>query len=175
MSKTTLGAARRCNRPPSPRAPGTRLRRGSLPSCRLTLKAKKPVSREKYPDFLRTWGDHIKTRRLDLKLTKRQLSLKFHVDDTTIYLWEKNRVRPSLAQIPKIIEFLGRDPFEKETENLGERIREYRRIHGLTQKKLAEQLGVDQTTLAGWERGEHKPTKKLLDNLKSFFLSFRWV
>jgi len=78
----------------------------------LTLKAKKPVHREKYPDILRTWGDHIKTRRLDLKLTKRQLSLKFQVDDTTIYLWERNKVRPSLAQIPEIIEFLNRDPFE---------------------------------------------------------------
>ena len=124
------------------------------------------------PDILRTWGDHIKVRRLDLKLTKRQLSLKFHVDDTTIYLWEKNKVHPSLAQIPKIIEFLGRDPFEKETENLGAKIQDYRRVHGLSQKKLAEQLGVDQTTLAGWERGEHRPTKKLLDKLAYFIASY---
>jgi len=116
---------------------------------------------------MRTWGDHIKTRRLDLKLTKCQLSLKLNVSDVTIYLWEKNRVKPSLAQIPKIIEFLGRDPFEKKTENLGEKLREYRRIHGLTQKKLAEQLGIDQTTLTGWEKGEHRPTKKLLDKIKS--------
>jgi hypothetical protein len=36
-----------------------------------------------------------------------------------IYLWEKNKVKPSQAQIPKIIEFLGRDPLEKETKNLG--------------------------------------------------------
>jgi transcriptional regulator with XRE-family HTH domain len=77
----------------------------------LTLKARKPVSREKYPDFLRTWGDYIKTRRLDLKLTKRELSLRSNVDDVTIYLWEKSRVKPSLAEIPKIIEFLGRNPF----------------------------------------------------------------
>jgi transcriptional regulator with XRE-family HTH domain len=137
----------------------------------LTLRARKPVHREKYPDILRTWGDHIKTRRLDLKLTKRQLSRRFNVDDVTIYLWERNRVKPSLAQIPKIIEFLGRDPFEKQTENLGDRILEYRRIHGLTQKKLAGQLGVDPTTLAGWESGEHQPTKILLDKLKSFFVS----
>ena len=106
-----------------------------------------------------------------MKLTKRQLSLKFHVDDTTIYLWEKNRVRPSLPQIPKIIEFLGRDPFEKKTENLGERIREYRRIRGLTQKKLAEQLGVDPTTLAGWERGEYRPTQKLSSRLNAVLIS----
>jgi len=125
----------------------------------LTLKAKKSVSREEYPDFLSTWGDHIKARRLDLRLTKRQISLRLNVSDVTIYLWEKNRVKPSLAQIPKIIEFLGNDPFEKQTENLGEKIREYRRVHGLSQKNLAEQLGVDQTTLAGWERGEHTPIK----------------
>jgi transcriptional regulator with XRE-family HTH domain len=131
----------------------------------LTLTAKKPVSREKYPDILRTWGDYIKARRLDLKLTKRQLSLKLNVDDVTIYLWEKNRVKPSLAQIPKIIEFLGHDPFERAAENLGYRLREYRRIHGLSQKKLAEQLEIDQSTLAGWERREHKPSKGLLERL----------
>jgi len=134
----------------------------------LTLKAKKPVSREKYPDFCRTWGDWIKVRRIDSKLTKRQLSLKLNVSDLTVYLWENNRVEPSLAQIPKIIQFLGRDPFEKETEKLGDKIREYRRVHGLTQKKLAEHLGVDQTTLAGWERGEHAPTRTLHEKLKQF-------
>jgi transcriptional regulator with XRE-family HTH domain len=85
----------------------------------LTLKAKKPISREKHPDFLRTSGDYIKTRRIDLKLTKRELSLKFNVDDVTIYLWENNRIRPSLAQIPKIIRFLGYDPFEAKPESLG--------------------------------------------------------
>jgi transcriptional regulator with XRE-family HTH domain len=131
----------------------------------LTLRAKKPVSREKYPDFCRTWGDWIKCRRLDLKLTKRQLSLRFNVDDVTIYLWEKNRVKPSLAQFPKIIEFLGRNPFEKKTEILGEKILAFRQVHGLTQKKLAEQLRVDQTTLAGWERGEHWPTKRLSEKI----------
>ena len=71
-----------------------------------------------------------------------------------------------MAQIPKIIEFLGRNPFEKETENLGDTIWEYRRVHGLTKKKLAEQLGVDQTTLAGWEKGKHQPNKSLLNHMK---------
>jgi len=77
-----------------------------------------------------------------------------------------------LAQIPKIIEFLGRDPFEKSPENLGDQIREYRRVHGLTKKKLAEQLGIDLSTLAGWERGEHRPTKRNLEILISKMNSF---
>jgi transcriptional regulator with XRE-family HTH domain len=136
----------------------------------LTLEAKKTVHREKYPDFLRTWGDHIKARRLDLKLTKRQLSFNLNVSDVTIYLWEKNKVRPSLAQIPKIIEFLGQDPFEKETANLGERIRENRRVRGLSQRELAAQLGIDSTTLGSWERGEHRPTKNKFEKLKSALL-----
>ena len=106
-----------------------------------------------------------------MKLTKRDVAKRFGVDDVTIYLWEKNRVKPSLAQFPKIIEFLGQDPFEKKAENLGDKIQEYRRVHGLTQEKFAVQLGIDQTTLAGWESGEHQPTKKLLDKLKSFFVS----
>jgi len=131
----------------------------------LTLQARKPVHREKYPDFLRTWGDHIKARRLDLKLTKRQLSLRLHVNDTTIYLWERNKVQPSLAQIPKIMDFLGRDPFKKETANWGDKIREYRRVHGLSQKKFAGKLGVDPSTLARWESGEHKPIKKFFRKL----------
>jgi len=121
---------------------------------------------------MKTWGDWIKVRRLDLKLTKRQLSLKLNVSDVTIYLWEKNRVKPSLAQIPKIIEFLGRDPFDKETKNLAEKFKEYRRVNGLSQKKLAAQLGIDPTTLAGWEKGEHQPTKKIFGKLALILASF---
>lgn len=49
-------------------------------------------------------------------LTKRELSLKFNVYDVAIYLWEKTQLRPSFAQIPKIIEFLGYDPFESKAE-----------------------------------------------------------
>jgi len=53
---------------------------------------------------------------MDLKLTQREVAEKLSVDKTTIQFWENNRVKPSLAQIPKIIEFLGYDPFEKETD-----------------------------------------------------------
>jgi len=38
---------------------------------------------------------------------------------------------------------------------------------GYPKKKLADLLEIDQTTLAGWERGEHQPTKKLIDKIES--------
>jgi DNA-binding XRE family transcriptional regulator len=138
----------------------------------LTLKVKKPVHREKYPDILRTWGDWIRARRIDLKLTKRQLSLNLNVSDITIYLLERNKVQPSLAQIPKIIEFLWRDPFEKKIEDWGDEIQEYRRVYGLSQKKLAEQLGIDSSTLASWEKDEHQLTKKQKEVIASILSEF---
>jgi transcriptional regulator with XRE-family HTH domain len=102
---------------------------------------------------------------MDLKLTQRELAERLGVNKDTIRFWEKSRAEPSLAKIPTIIEFLGYDPFEKETESLGAKIREYRRAHGLTQRKMAEQLGVDRETLAGWENAEHRPSKELVDIL----------
>ena len=81
-------------------------------------------------------------------------------------------MKPSLAQIPKIIEFLGYDPFEKKTEDLEERIQEFRRVHGLSQKKLARLLEIDQSSIGNWERGENQPTKRLLDKLNQFINTF---
>jgi DNA-binding XRE family transcriptional regulator len=103
-----------------------------------------------------------------------KVNCTFHVlgpclDHDPSYDHGQNRA-PSLAQIPKIIDFLGSDPFKKENANLGDRIREYRRVYGLSQKKLAEQIGIDPSTLAGWERGEHHPTGTHVEKMKSILV-----
>ena len=102
-----------------------------------------------------------------MKLTKRQLSLNLNVSDLTIYLWEKNLVKPSLAQIPKIIEFLGQDPFERKAENLEDKVREFRRVHGLSQKSLGRLLGIDASTIGAWEKSKNQPMKTNLLKLLS--------
>lgn len=38
-----------------------------------------------------------------------------------------------------------------------DQIRRYRRVHGLTQAALGEQLNVEQATVSRWERGTHVP------------------
>ena len=93
-------------------------------------------------------------------MTQKELAERLGVNKDTIRFLENSQAKPSLAKVPKVIEFLGNDPFEEKTENLGERIREHRRVQGLTQKKLAGQLGVDPSTLASWERGRIIPAKK---------------
>jgi transcriptional regulator with XRE-family HTH domain len=72
-----------------------------------------------------------------------------------------------LAQIPKIIEFLECNPFEAKAGCFSEKLKYYRQIRGLSLKKFAAQLGVDFTTLAGWGRGEHKPSLRLIMKLST--------
>jgi transcriptional regulator with XRE-family HTH domain len=104
---------------------------------------------------------------MDLKLTQRELAERLNVSKDTVRFWEKNQANPSLAKIPKIIEFLGYDPFAKKSENQGDRIREYRRVNGLTQKNLARLLAVDPSTIGAWENSEYRPAKVNLERLVS--------
>jgi DNA-binding transcriptional regulator YiaG len=50
------------------------------------------------------------------------------------------------------------------------KIRAFRKRAGLTQKRLGEMLGVEQKTVASWERGRRKPSgpvKKLFERLEA--------
>jgi len=55
-----------------------------LPFCHLTLKAKKPLPLG-YPQILKTLGDHLRKRRLDLNLLQKEVAEIIGVDETTIY------------------------------------------------------------------------------------------
>ncbi|GAB6932089.1 helix-turn-helix domain-containing protein [Calditerricola satsumensis] len=50
-----------------------------------------------------------------------------------------------------------------ETHRLGNRIRAYRKLKGLTQKELAERLGVSVAVLGSVERGVRRPSSHLLN------------
>src|SRR3990172_2152482 len=121
--------------------------------CCLTLVAPKPLP-SAYPKELNTIGDHIRKRRLDLKLFQEAVAKIIGVQESTITNWEKNRVSPRLHYIPKIIDFLGYNPCDTGFKTLGEEIVAHRRILGMTQKELARTLGIDSTTLGRWEREE---------------------
>jgi len=60
---------------------------------------------------LRTLGDHIKKRRLDLGLFQKDVGRAIGVDHHTVMIWEQNQ-RPILAgNIAKVVAFLGYDPY----------------------------------------------------------------
>jgi transcriptional regulator with XRE-family HTH domain len=121
-----------------------------------------------YPKVLKTLGDHLRKKRLDLKLLQKQVAQIIGFDEASIWNWENNLTKPSLRAVPKIIEFLGYKPPEIET-TLGQKISTARWLRGLSQKALARRFGIDPTTLGRWERDEGQPSKKLLEKLNCYF------
>ena len=142
----------------------------ALPFCKVILKAQKPASAA-YPKTLKTLGDHLRKKRLDLKLCQKEVAQKLGINKTTVYNWENNRTSPSMNHIPKIIEFLGYVPYDTPPRTLGDKISTSRRLLGLTQKELARRLGIDPSTLGRWERDKSQPVKKQLERLNTLFIS----
>ena len=93
----------------------------------------------------------------------------------TICNWETNRTSPQLHLIPKIIAFLGYNPYDTQSGGLGKRIVAYRRAMGITQKELALRLGVEPSTLGRWEREEGQPSEKNRDRLEVFLTGPRSI
>jgi DNA-binding XRE family transcriptional regulator len=54
----------------------------------------------------RTYGDHVRARRLELGLFRREVAEMIGVDETTIYNWESNRNAPAARVIRRVVEFL---------------------------------------------------------------------
>jgi transcriptional regulator with XRE-family HTH domain len=127
----------------------------------VTLKGQKPLN-PAYPKSLKTLGDHLRKRRLDLELLQKEVAQKIGTSEASIHNWERGHATPSLNFMPRILKFLGYVPFEMPTGILGEKIKTYRWVLGLSQKALAKQLRIDPCTLARWEKGKGRPLKELL-------------
>ena len=123
-----------------------------MPICQIKLKRPRPRN-PAYPDELKTLGDHILTRRLDLGLLQKDVAEIIGVTKSTVCYWENGRTEPEFWHLPKIVEFLGYAP-EMEATTPGQRIVLARKLRGMSQKAMAKELGVDPTTLARWERDE---------------------
>ena len=116
----------------------------------IRLKALKPKETDFEP---RTIGDHIRKRRLLLKLTQRAVGAILKVSPFSIINWERGDFQPSnVATLHRVIEFLGYDPLPK-GQTIPERLRQKRRQIGWGQRELAEHFGVARCTVSGWELG----------------------
>ena len=140
----------------------------ALPCCHVTLSTARPDKRVRAA-VLNGLGDHIRERRLDLGLQKKQLARQLYVDETTIHNWEDRGVIPAICFMPRIIEFLGYYPInEGELQSLAQRLKTHRTRFGLSRKRLAALLGIDPSSVAGWETEKHQPTRKSCDLLDEF-------
>jgi len=124
---------------------------------------KRPLKTIENPQVI---GEHIKNRRMQLKLFQSDVAKIFDVCEDSITGWENGRSVPQIQYYPKLIDFLGYNPFPVETETLGGRIKKYRIEYGLSHKKLGERIGVDASTVGAWEDNEHVPLAKFLRVIK---------
>jgi DNA-binding transcriptional regulator YiaG len=110
---------------------------------------------------------------MDLWLEQKEVAEIIGVDKCTIANWEKNRNTPRIRHLPKVINFLGYQPWDEGCRTLSERLVKQRQKLGLSQKKLAIQIGVDPCTIRSWEKGRHKPRKPSLRILAVLFVHGR--
>ncbi|MBU1949087.1 MAG: transcriptional regulator, partial [Candidatus Eisenbacteria bacterium] len=129
----------------------------------LALKAPKPVGRE-YPTELRTIGDHVRKRRLDLGLSQQDLAKILRVTVSTVSYWETKRANPSIRSLSRVLRFLGYDP-RPQAKAFPELIRQLRQGLGLSQEGLAEKIGVDPSTVRKWEKLGYHPRPQLYARL----------
>ena len=119
---------------------------------KVSLKAKKRPD-PRYPVNLKTVGDHILKYRLDHKLSQASIANKLGVSNNTISNWENNRTHPRISYLPEIIKMLGYDLVNMEPENISEELIHHRRKNGLSQKRLADLIGIDEETIIRLEKG----------------------
>ena len=90
------------------------------------------------------------------------------MDGSAITRQGLNRTEPELSYVPRILQFIGYCPYVP-TIDLIERLKTVRWALGLSQKQAAKILEVGESTIAGWERKEHRPTKRSLRVIQSLF------
>jgi transcriptional regulator with XRE-family HTH domain len=113
-------------------------------------------------------GDHLRKRRLDLGFLQREVAEELGVDEDSVCHWETGRSHPKPYLIPRVIAFLGYAPWAAPA-TFGEWLIMVRRANGLSRKRLAKGLGVDESTVLRWESGRGRPASRLLAQLKAAF------
>jgi len=165
-----------------------------LPFCDRTVSvARKDVA----PVWTRSWpiakepttlGQHLKKKRFTDGLRQKQIAAKLGVSARTLSLWECDRIVPAWEYQPRLIAYLGFDPFDgltpgkpkgNETSGvaflspsapatIGQKIKEFRLKSKKTLKQLAEEWGVSVKTLWGWETDRCQPSAVCRKRLTGF-------
>jgi transcriptional regulator with XRE-family HTH domain len=121
-----------------------------LPLVSIRLVAPRP---KPYPEHPQTLAEHIKRRRLELRLTRKHAAERLSVAPLSVSTWETGRRQPLIRSMPAILEFLGYVPFPEST-TLAAKLLKKRRQQGWSIREAALHLGVDPTTWRDWEAGE---------------------
>jgi transcriptional regulator with XRE-family HTH domain len=131
----------------------------------VSLKAQRPLP-PSYPKELKTIGDHLRKRRLDLKLHQKDVAKAIGVSKATVLNWEHG-VEPEVAHVPQIIQFLGYVPFDCPEDPIG-RLAYFKKVKGLSYSRLGKLMGRGPEQLTHWMTGRNMPGSKSLKMIEQF-------
>lgn len=137
----------------------------ALPFSRMEYRVPKPKG-DKYPKKLLTIGDHIRKRRMDLGLLQSDVSKIIGTKSIdAVRNWELGKGDPQIHYMPEVIKFLGYIPIRVCVNSLGDMIKTYRTLKGLSQRAMGQLINVNGSTIGCWEQNESLPNKKKLREL----------
>jgi DNA-binding XRE family transcriptional regulator len=96
---------------------------------------------------------------MDLDLRQSDVATQIGVGRQTVNYWENGHFNPEVQFVPKIVAFLGYDPFAPPPDGFPGELKGARIAAGLSRCQLAAQLRIHPYTVAKWERGEAHPSK----------------
>ena len=113
----------------------------------------------------------IRTLRLALMLSQRQLAAKIGVTKEAIGTWERGINKPNFEHYDKLFSFFDkhREEIDKAFKVTGNSLREFKESLGISQKQLAEFLGVSAVTIRNWERNRNEPDFFYQQKLREIF------
>ena len=124
----------------------------------------------------------IRTNRKKCNLSQQKLAEKVGVSQSKISTWENGSSKPSKEEIQSLASLFNSEhpvgaseaPGSKHRvkaseASLGEWIRTNREKKDLSQKGLAEKVGVSQPQVSTWENGSSEPSEDMMQRLSSLF------
>jgi len=108
-----------------------------------------------YPSELRTIGDHLKAKRLDLGLFQKDVASELNISPATLSRWELGISSPYDMHCGAIRKFLGYDPLSaNKPSTVDELLTDKRRELGWSLGKAAKYFGVSRSAVTDWEKGK---------------------
>lgn len=140
----------------------------AFPFCTLTLRAELPTVRG-IPRHLRTIGDHIRRRRIELGLRQTDVGSLVGAPKPTVDAWERRGCRPKPETLNKVVAFLGYEPDQAASpDDLVRQLIAVRRQLRLPASIAASMIGVSYGAVWTWEAGRRRPRGRSLARLRTF-------
>jgi transcriptional regulator with XRE-family HTH domain len=149
---------------------------GCVAFLRIRLRGSKPtrfapgLRRVRVQDRPSTLGEHLLATRVARGVSQKELARELGVDQVTVGNWEKGRRSPALRHLPSLYRWLGFCPVEPSRDSIGGRLVAWRKAQGLSQREVADRLGLDPGTLSRTEQGKlGSPNRRIRRAIEMLF------